>query len=304
MRDSRSEMAGLPAGRASTLLVSFHGGDEPGSINNIYSFTGAGTPRAILEVPPSQKLSELRKFLFDPSGAYLYVANAYKHLSQVLRFRPGVGPQETWLLEGVYAEALIDHPFDVIAGPGGSLLVSNQDSRAVTKVNGKEVEEPFAGGFKFSEIRGLAYDGKYVYVADAGLNAVIAFDASGNPTGSALKLRRPVHLLYDPANGWLFIGSEAENAVYVWRPAQPGIAPAKLIAGSRPPIDHTAGMALQLEPQERATLYVASRLAKQVLGFELTYSASQAHWSGETGIALDKLKDNPEFVGIPRGLYG
>jgi DNA-binding beta-propeller fold protein YncE len=294
----------LPAGRASTLLVSFHGGKEPGSINNIYSFTGFGTPRSVLEVPQPEQLSELRKFLFDPTGTYLYVANGYKHLSQVLRFERGDGPQETWLLEGVYADQLIDHPFDVIVGPGGSLLVSNQDSNAVTKVNAKEAEEPFASGFKFSEIRGLAYDGKYVYVADAGRNVVIAFDASGNPTGLTFKLHQPVHLLYDPANGWLFIGSEAESAVYVWRPARPSAAPVKLIANTQPPIDRTAGMALQLEPQERATLYVASRLAKQVLGFELTYSASQARWNGKTGVALDELEDNPEFVGIPGGLYG
>jgi hypothetical protein len=291
-------------GRASTLLVSFHGGSEQGSINNLYSFTGSGLPRAVLEVPQTQQLSELRKFLFDATGAYLYVANGHKHLSQVLRFVRGGGPQETWLLEGVYAHRLIDHPFDVIVGPGGSLLVSNQDSCAVTKVNAKEVEEPFAGTFKFDEIRGLAYDGKYVYAADAGLNAVVAFDASGNPTGPRLTVNQPVHLLYDATNGWLFIGSEADNAVYVWRPAHASTAPVKLIAGTQPPIDHTAGMGLQLEPQERATLYVASRLANQVLGFALTYSSSQARWTGGTGIALDKLEDKPEFVGVPGGQYG
>jgi hypothetical protein len=62
-----------------TPLVSFHGGGSAGSINNVVAFPEGGEAYDLLSTAtPSavvHPLKELRKFLFDPKGRNLYVAN-------------------------------------------------------------------------------------------------------------------------------------------------------------------------------------------------------------------------------------
>ncbi|HWK79850.1 MAG TPA: hypothetical protein VNP95_03745, partial [Thermomicrobiales bacterium] len=69
--------------------ISFHGGDEADAWNNIHSFDPEGKPLgkvlATHSLPPGLALRELRGFAFGPGGD-LYVANAWRNASQVLRF--------------------------------------------------------------------------------------------------------------------------------------------------------------------------------------------------------------------------
>src|ERR1700745_3276385 len=70
--------------------VSFHGGEEKSSFNNIhvYSTDGKGLRKALNKQSLSKgvNLRELRGFVFGPDQN-LYVVNAYFEYSKVLKFK-------------------------------------------------------------------------------------------------------------------------------------------------------------------------------------------------------------------------
>jgi DNA-binding beta-propeller fold protein YncE len=293
-----------------TLLVSFHGGDSKGSINNIVAFPqDGGKPYDLLSPPTlsagANSLKELRKFLFDPTGSCLYVANGSKERNQVLRFLPPLGSGKQWRYGGIFISAELDHPFDVIFGFGGDLFVTSQDknwvSRYAASGAGKGV---FAEGFE--GVRGLAFDGSRLYVADPVAGRVCQFDEEGNETG-AFTVNEPIHLLYDPARKWLLIGSEADNSVLAWTPTKPSAPPVTVIAGGGAKIDRTAGLALPASSGTTADLLVVSRVKRQVLAFPLDFSSGKPVWNPiKRKVVLDEkqMPDEPEFVGIQGQLYG
>ena len=73
----------------SEWYISFHGGDEAATLNNIHVFSTNGVflRKALKKdsLPASVTLRELRGFAFGPDGD-LYVANAFQDYSQILRF--------------------------------------------------------------------------------------------------------------------------------------------------------------------------------------------------------------------------
>ncbi|HTZ85312.1 MAG TPA: hypothetical protein VMB05_01465 [Solirubrobacteraceae bacterium] len=291
-----------------TLLVSFHGGEE--AINNVIAFPPGEPSRPLLSAATIDAvvhpLRELRKFLFSADRSELYVANGWKKLNQVVRFSAPEQAGEPWRYEKVFTNEPqgIAHPFDLVFGFAGELFVSNQDSEAVTSYNASgELDQTLKD---FDEVRGLAFDGKLLYVADAGKGHVAAYDEDLEKV-LKIPIPQPVHLLYEPAHHWLLIGSESQNAVYAWNATQPSAKPVELIAKTNPKIDHTAGMALELLAGDRGILYVASRVGQQILAFPLDLSKSMPVWSpAATKVVLDQaeLGDEPEFVGIEGGLYG
>jgi DNA-binding beta-propeller fold protein YncE len=291
-----------------TLLVSFHGGGGAGSINNVVAFDG-GTTEDLLSTASTSAvvhpLRELRKFLFSPSGHHLYVANGSKDLNQVLRFTPSSQAGGQWQYESIYASDQLAHPFDVVFGFGDALFVSNQDTNVVTSyASANSPADSFVEGF--TAVRGLAYDGTNLYVADSGNGQVGVYDAGRTKVGD-FEVAQPVHLLYDPANRWLFVGSESGDSVLAWNPATPAAAPITVVSGAEPKIDHTAGLALQPGSGRTATLYVVSRVGRQVLSFPLDFSSGQPAWTPETTTVVltgAQLSDDPEFVGVQGGLYG
>jgi hypothetical protein len=70
--------------------VSFHGGEEKASFNNIhvYSTDGQESRKALNKesLPEGITLRELRGFVFGPDQN-LYVVNAYFEYSEVLKFK-------------------------------------------------------------------------------------------------------------------------------------------------------------------------------------------------------------------------
>jgi hypothetical protein len=290
-------------------LVSFHGGASAGSINNVVAFPEGGGEYDFLSTATLSAvvhpLKELRKFLFDPKGQSLYVANGSKELNQVLRFSPPLAPGKQWRYEGIFASKGLAHPFDLVFGFEGDLFVSSQDRNWVTRhpLSG-------AGGGVFAEsfesVRGLAFDGSHIYIADPKAGRVYRYKPDGKKADH-IKVKQPVHLLYDPVRKWLLIGSEGDNAVLAWSPTKPSDPPTTVVSGAKAAIDHTAGLALLPGSKTTASLYIVSRVGRQVLSFPLDFSSGRPVWKPTTRTVVlhrEQLTDEPEFVGIEGGLYG
>jgi hypothetical protein len=307
-----------------TLAVSFHGGATLPGINNVYAFAQGKDGRVMLGAPNAPDLgmmpalSELRAFVVSSDGSFLFVANGSKDRNQVVRFTAGSTGEPVWVFHDVYASEGLSHPFDLVHAFDGSLFVSNQDTDTVTcHATAGGPATTFATGF--SEVRGLAFDGTYLYVADVGADTVSIYDATGAKVGT-LDVKRPVHLLFD-ASGWLWIGSERgedaadaaipsgahdddhHDAVYAYDTAK---APAgdvvKVVHGASTGLDHTAGLCLVAGPTTKsATLLVASRVGHRILAYPIDLSHHSPSWSpstSQTVLGGDVLLDDPEFIAI------
>jgi hypothetical protein len=128
------------------LLVTFHGGTDTGSINNVYAYntSDASLLTAAALAAPSGGLSELRAMVL--SGEYLYVCNGAKSISNVLVYSPPQsGASFSYVATLIAAtlsskghfETSIAHPFGLaFCTCGGSALsyVSNQDTNVVAQV--------------------------------------------------------------------------------------------------------------------------------------------------------------------------
>ncbi len=101
--------------------VSFHGGKEESSLNNIHVYSTDGTRlRKALNkksLPAGIKLRELRGFVFGPDQN-LYVVNAYFEYSQILKFNGTLNENGQHDFAQVFVKRHaenpgIDHPFNL-----------------------------------------------------------------------------------------------------------------------------------------------------------------------------------------------
>jgi DNA-binding beta-propeller fold protein YncE len=125
--------------------VSFHGGEEKASLNNIhvYSTDGKGLRKALNKrsLDEGVKLRELRGFAFGPDRN-LYVVNAYFEYSEVLKFRGTLNKDGQHDFAGVFVKRHadlnpgIDHPFNVAFDSDGDLYVSSQNTSLVARYHG------------------------------------------------------------------------------------------------------------------------------------------------------------------------
>ena len=88
--------------------ISFHGGEEKASLNNIhvYSTKGKGLRKALNKKSLSNgiTLRELRGFVFGPDKN-LYVVNAYFEYSEVLKFKGALNKDRAARLCRCFREA-------------------------------------------------------------------------------------------------------------------------------------------------------------------------------------------------------
>src|SRR5262249_1360095 len=112
--------------------------------NNIHVFSLDGQPLgkalATHSLPDDLELRELRGFAFGPGGD-LFIANAYKNASQVLRFSRTVDDDGKPTFREIFIERHqenpgLHHPFDVTFGPDGHLYVPSQDTNVVGRYFG------------------------------------------------------------------------------------------------------------------------------------------------------------------------
>src|SRR5882762_3010069 len=125
--------------------ISFHGGDEKTSLNNIhvYSTDGKKLRKALNKksVPEGITLRELRGFALGPDKN-LYVVNAYFEYSEVLKFNGALNKDGQHNFAGVFVKRHadmnpgIDHPFNVAFDAEGDLYVSSQNTSLVARYHG------------------------------------------------------------------------------------------------------------------------------------------------------------------------
>jgi hypothetical protein len=125
--------------------ISFHGGDEKISLNNIHVYSTKGTKlRKALNkksLHPGVNLRELRGFMFGPDRD-LYVVNAYFEYSEVLKFRGALNKDGQHDFLGVFVKRHadlnpgIDHPFNIAFDSNGDLYVSSQNKNLVARYHG------------------------------------------------------------------------------------------------------------------------------------------------------------------------
>jgi len=125
--------------------VSFHGGEEKTSLNNIhvYSTDGEKLRKALdkKSLAEGVKLRELRGFVFGPDKD-LYVVNAYFEYSEILKFRGPLNKGGQHEFAGVFVKHHadlnpgIDHPFNVAFDSNGDLYVSSQNTNLVARYHG------------------------------------------------------------------------------------------------------------------------------------------------------------------------
>lgn len=305
--------------------VTFHGGDEHGEWNNIHRFSPdgehAGATLDHASLPKPIRLRELRGFRFGPDGD-LYVANAFKDRSQILRFhgQPNAAGKHAYrdtFAEGEAANSGLAHPFDVEFGPDGNLFVPSQDTSLVGRYlgpapaagsPGSAMPYPDAlrdfpdGTFHpgtfvpshhqvstgLKEVRHAIFgpDG-HLFVADRTANRVQRYDGI---TGELIReydskhLVTPIHLLWLPHDRSLLIGSRDRHAVLKLDPESGETS--ELIAPRSGGLAAPAGLALG--PDGR--LYVASRDGRQILCFDPTTGRPDPR------PFIDNLPDRPEFL--------
>ena len=322
--------------------VTFHGGDssrqEPQgkggsreararSWNNIHVFGLDGAPLGKAldthTLPDDLDLRELRGFAFGPDGD-LYVANAYKDASQVLRFAGKPGADGKHPFKEVYSEQHkanpgLAHPFDVTFGPDSHLYVPSQDTNIVGRYYGPQATDgnpgtpmPHPEALQDADtkhllpgtfiapqkhapdglrtVRGVIFgpDGD-LYVADRDADSVKRYDGG---SGRFLReyrhpqLTTPVHLAFRTHDDSLLAGSRDGNAIFAIDP-ETGAATTLVELGAgglRAP----AGMAFA--PDGR--LYVSSRETRQILRFDATTGKPDAT------PFIDGLEDLPEFIAL------
>jgi hypothetical protein len=129
--------------------ISFHGGEEKASLNNIHVYSTDGTKlRKALNkesLPEGIKLRELRGFVFGPDHN-LYVVNAYFEYSQVLKFKGALNESGQHDFCEVFVKRHaenpgIDHPFNLAFDSGGDLYVSSQNTNLIARYHGPGSKE-------------------------------------------------------------------------------------------------------------------------------------------------------------------
>ena len=129
--------------------ISFHGGEEKASLNNIHVYSTEGTKlRKALNkesLPEGVKLRELRGFIFGPDHN-LYVVNAYFEYSQVLKFKGALNESGQHDFFEVFVKRHaenpgIDHPFNLAFDSEGDLYVSSQNTSLIARYHGPGSKE-------------------------------------------------------------------------------------------------------------------------------------------------------------------
>lgn len=306
--------------------ISFHGGEEKVSLNNIhvYSTDGKKLRKALNKksLPAGVTLRELRGFVFGPDEN-LYVVNAYFEYSEVLKFKGVSNKDGQHDFAGVFVKRHadmnpgIDHPFNAAFDSEGDLYVSSQNTSLIARYHGPASKKgqpgtpmPFPQGLDFDmdlpsgtfvpsaklastgllEVRGVIFaPNNDLYVADRAADCVRIYEAR---TGRYLRnLVSRSDQLDRPIH--LLLSPDGRYLLIgsggndsILRHDFRRNSTSVLVASKSGGLNGPAGMAFG----DDGFLYVASRNSKEIL----RYGSIDGRPRGKPFI--ENLADNPEFL--------
>ncbi len=304
--------------------LTFHGGEGRSDLNSIHSYSAEGKKlRKALDrssLPPDVELRELRDHAFGPDGD-LYIANAYKENSQILRFRGKRNKEDKHVFRDVFVRndpnrnPGLSHPFNMAFDADGDLLVTSQNTSLVLKYHGPQSHDGNAGSPRplapallaaknhtFSPgtfcasaketadglvvVRKAILAGKVLCVADRDANCIRKYDAgSGKFLGAiadAAMIDKPIHLLAH--DGILYVGNRGNESV-----VKCDLDTGRVAAFIHPKsggLSNPSGLAVG----EDGFIYVGSRGTHQILRYRLADG-----WPDKRPF-IDGLEDEPEFI--------
>ena len=310
--------------KQSEWYISFHGGTDNNEFNNIHVYSNDGRElRKALDrdhLPPGVELRELRGFTFGPDGS-LYVANAFREFSQVLRFDGKLDKQEQHRFTDMFVSSDaatnpgLSHPYAVTFDARGDLYVSSQNTNLVLRYHGPDSKDGKSGApmppasalgnskssvfspgtfcaassqvpHGLQAVRGAAFIGGLLYVVDRDSDCVRKFDpATGADCGSITAdglIDKPIQAIAH--EGTLYIGNRGADSVVKCDLRSEKVTP--FIQSKAGGLKNPSGMAVG----DDGWFYVASRSSRQILRYRFDDG-----FPGDKPF-IDKLDDDPEFL--------
>ena len=302
--------------------ISFHGGDESSTLNNIHVYSAGGKwlRKALSKdsLPHAVALRELRGVTIGPDGN-IYVVNAFKDFSQILRFHGKLNAHEQHDFMDVFVQydavsnPGLKHPFNAVFDSHGNLHVTSQDTSVLLRYYGPKSRDGvpsatmplptalqaatglYPGTFCASAkqaphglvvVREAVFIGSLLYVADRDANCVKKHDAvTGEYRGEiAAKglLDKPIHLAV--SGGALYIGNRGNESVVKCDLHSEAVT--TFIQSQAGGLKNPAGLAFG----DDGFFYVASRGSRQILRYQL------ADGRPDGRPFIDGLHDDPEFI--------
>lgn len=304
--------------------LTFHGGPDRSDLNSIhvYSPEGRHIGKALdrTSLPADLELRELRGHTFGPDGD-LYVANAFKEYSQIIRFhgahdrRGKHAFREVFVWNDPIANPGLSHPFSITFDLRGDLYVTSQNTSLVMRYHGpnsiagkpgspmplpeslarskhrKFVQGTFCASARevahgLTVVRAAAFAQGFLWVVDRDADCVRKYEPVTGAHLDAIAARdlidKPIQLAADGTT--LYIGNRGNESVVKF-----DLLTGKMTPFNRPKsggLNNPSGLAFGND----GWFYVGSRGSRQILRFRLSDGLPDAR------LFIDELEDEPEFI--------
>lgn len=271
------------------VLLSFHGGNDPGQVNNLYKYDFVDNPNAFVWLGPlienenDLKLRSPRGMLYNKEEDYLLHLNAYKGDSKIVK----TSPVRTGSGMGTIFTALnLLHPYGIAMHPEDPhVYVSNQGTGDITRytLDGLPTQDPVF--VHIEDPRAIAFDQhSNLWVCDKNTTSVKKINANGTVTKS-LTIVNPIGLAIH--EDLVFVSSDNgpdDSVVFAFHTSTYALI--KTFRGPTGSIHHPCGLVID-GPTD--SLYVMSQSARQIVRFNLSTSTY-------VGPVLTELGDVPEHI--------
>lgn len=304
--------------------LTFHGGEGRSDLNNIHVYSAKGKKlRKALDrasLPADIELRELRDHTFGPDGD-LYVANAYKECSQILRFDGKCNSKGKHEFRDVFVDNSparnpgLSHPFSMAFDAGGDLFVTSQNTSLVLRYCGPKstagkpgsampiapslskqthpelVPGTFCASAKevpngLTVVRKALFAAGCLYVADRDADCVRKYaPGTGDYLGMIAApgmIDKPIHMAV--REGTLYIGNRGNESVVNCDLHDGKVKP--FIIPKAGGLNNPSGMAFGND----GYIYVGSRGTHQILRYRLSDGRP------EDRPFIDELDDEPQFI--------
>lgn len=304
--------------------LTFHGGDGRSDLNSIHAYSTEGKKIGkVLErtsLPAEVELRELRGHVFGPDGD-LYVANAFKEQSQILRFHGSRNKRGRHAFRDVFVKndgvqnPGLSHPFNVVFDASGDMFVTSQNTSLALRYHGPKSTSGPAGtpmplapaltqmsNQKFSPgtfcasgtqvpdglkvVRKAVFAAGLLCVADRDAECVRKYDpGTGAYRGEIVApgmIDKPIHLAV--SGDVLYIGNRGNESVVKCDLPRGLVTP--FIHPKAGGLDNPSGLAFG----DDGYFYVGSRGTHQILRYRLSDGLPDRR------PFIDNLDDEPEFI--------